>query len=174
MMTLYKALSMGLNSYHGTKKWKVGKWYGVKGELGMCSNGLHASEKILDAMSYVPMECLARVEVRGDSLKQDDKQCWSEMRIIRAWKWEKNDSVALAIYAAEMVLKNFEKKYPKDKRPREAIQAAKKWLKDPTEENRGAARSAAWSAARGAAWSAAKNKIEGWVKRRISKLEEIK
>lgn len=40
----------------------------------------------------------------------------------------------------------FEKGHPNDDRPRKAIEAAKEWLKNPTEENRKAAE-AAWAAA---------------------------
>ena len=36
---------------------------------------------------------------------------------------------------AEEVLFIFEKKYPKDDRPRKAIEAAVNWLENPTEEN---------------------------------------
>ena len=123
---LWKAMRKGLNSHHGTKRWKIGKWYKVKGELEMCENGFHASEKIIDAMGYVPMEILAKVEVRGAGITRADKQCWSEMQIVRAWKWHKEDSVALSIYCAGLVLENFEKKCPDDKRPREAIAAARR------------------------------------------------
>jgi len=153
---LWKAMRKNLYSHYKKKKWQLGEWYKVKGTLEMCWNGFHASEKVIDSMGYVPMECLAKVEVRGDNEKQSDKQCWREMKIEKVYRWEKKDSVALSIYAAELVIKNFEKKYPSDKRPREAIQAAKKWLKNPTKKNQDAARSAesaAWSAA-SAAWSA--------------------
>ena len=150
---LWKSMRMGLKSAHGKINWEIGKWYKATGELEMCSNGFHASKKILDSMTYVNMECLAKVEVRGYHLEQSDKQCWEEMRIVKAWKWEKKDSVAMSVYAASLVLKNYENAYPDDKRPREAIRAARKWLKNPTEKNRLAAESAA-SAARSAAWSA--------------------
>ena len=62
-------------------------------------------------------------------------------------------SVEVAIFAAEKVLHIFEKKYPRDKRPRNAIEAAKGWLNNPSEENRLAADEAA-SAAVSAAWDA--------------------
>jgi hypothetical protein len=45
------------------------------------------------------------------------------------------------------VLRHYEDRYPEDKRPREAIQAALKWAKDPTEANRVAAIDAAYAAA---------------------------
>jgi hypothetical protein len=144
-------MAAGMKSGRGDKTWTVGKWEKHKGELSMCKSGFHASIRAIDAMQYVNCEILALVEVRGKHLKQDDKQCWSEMCVVRAYRWEKPDSVALAIYAAELVIGNYEKRYPDDKRPREAIGAAKKWLNDPTEENRSAARSVARSAAHAAA-----------------------
>ena len=127
---LWKSMKPRLNSGMGKKKWKIGKWYKIKGDLSICSNGFHASEKIIDSMAYVSMENLAKVEVRGEVIKHSDKQCWSEMRIMKAWEWEKKDSVALSIYTASVVLKNFESKHHGDKRPRQAIQAARRWLKN--------------------------------------------
>ena len=50
------------------------------------------------------------------------------MKIVRAWHWKKEDSVALSIYAAELVIGYYEKIYPNDDRPRKAIEAAKAWL----------------------------------------------
>ena len=145
-MKLYKTLKKGLKSKHGNVKWKLGEWQKCEGELKMCSNGFHCSEKILDAMGYIAPEVIAEVEVRGKHLKQPDKQCWEEMRIVKKWNWTKKDSVSLAIYSAELVLDNFEKEYPDDKRPREAIEAAKKVLRNNTPKNRNAAESAARSA----------------------------
>ena len=155
---MYKTLLDGLESDHGKCKWTVGKWKRVR-SVSLCNKGFHCSELILDAMKYVSPGVIAEVEVRGKSDIQEDKQAWSEMRLIKTWDWTKEDSVALAIYSSELVIKNFEKEYPDDKRPREAIKAAKKWLKNPTEENESAAWSArsAWSAAwaaRSAAWAA--------------------
>ena len=53
--------------------------------------------------------------------------------------------VSYAVYAAELVLPIWEKKYPDDKRPRKAIEAAKRCIDDPSDENKEAAR-AAWAA----------------------------
>ena len=60
---------------------------------------------------------------------------------------------AFAIHAAEQVLPIFETKYPKDKRPRKAIEAAKAVLVDDTSTSRRAAADAA-SAASAAAYAA--------------------
>jgi hypothetical protein len=156
-----------VSGYDENFVWEIGKWYKVKGKLEMCNNGFHCSEQPLDALGYVQGEVIAIVETKGKSKVQDDKQCWQEMRIIKAHKWTKKDSVALAIYSAELVLNNFEKEYPDDDRPRKAIEAAKKVLKNDTTKNRSAAgsagsaglaaESAARSAARSAAWSAAES-----------------
>jgi hypothetical protein len=179
--------------------WKIGKWY-KEINLSICIRGFHCSKTILDAMSYVSGEVLAIVETKGKHISQSDKECWQSMRIVKAYKWTKKDSVALAIYSAELVLKNYEKVYPDDNRPRKAIEAAKKVLKKDTAKNRSAAwsarsaesaaesarsaaesaRSAAWSA-RSAAWSeesaarsAALKKINKWLVEHIKDLEEIK
>jgi len=52
---------------------------------------------------------------------------------------EYNQYVSYAIFAAEQVLDIYEKQYPDDKRPRQAIDAAKKCLKDPSKKNKNAA-----------------------------------
>jgi hypothetical protein len=66
----------------------------------------------------------------------------------------------MAIEFARQSLKNFEKLYPEDKRPRTALEAATDFLDgkitlEEIESAASAAWSAAWSAARSAAWSAA-------------------
>ncbi|MEN6492608.1 MAG: putative immunity protein [Rectinema sp.] len=187
--TLWKSMRAGLTSGSGNiGPWKIGEWRTHKGHLSMCSAGFHASERAIDAMTFVPCEILAVVEVKGKRLTQRDKQCWQEMRVVRAYEWTKSDSVTLAIYAAERCIGNYEKKYPRDNRPRLAIKAAAAWLKNPTEANmsaarsaaesaaRSAAESAAWSAesaARSAAWSAALDEIEVWLQARIKTLKQV-
>jgi hypothetical protein len=67
-------------------------------------------------------------------------------------------AVQWAAECAKRVLRHYEDRYPEDKRPREAIQAALKWAKDPTEANRVAAAYAAAAianAATAAAYAAA-------------------
>jgi hypothetical protein len=82
----------------------------------------------------------------------------------------------IAIYAAKLVLPIFEERYPKDKRPRQAIEAKKKWLKgkisdEELKDARNAARNAAndaandaasdaaWATAWTAAWTAASDAV---------------
>ena len=124
--TLYKSLPD--NKSPNGLKFKLGKWY-KEDNIVICHKGFHASENIIDAMGFVDCGYIAKVEVRGQSIIEKDKQCWSEMKIIKWKKWSKRDSISLAIYAAELVIDIFEKKYPYDKRPRQAIEAAKLVLK---------------------------------------------
>ncbi len=148
MPLLWKFLREGMKSEYGDCKWKVGEWK-KEDTAKTCSKGFHASETILDALKYVKGEVLARVEVRGECDKEDDKQAWTEMRIKKAYKWTKEEPVKLAIFSAYSVLDIYEKQYPEDKRPRQAIEAAEKYVKDPSEKNKDAAR-----AAYGAAYAA--------------------
>ena len=84
-----------------------------------------------------------------------DKMDWANWLIVRVMK--RKECLSYAIYAAEQVIGIYEKQYPDDKRPRLAIDAAKKVLKKDTKENRDAAWAAAdaYDAASAAAWAAA-------------------
>ena len=170
---LYKSLPT--NKAPNNHKFRLNKWY-KEDNISICNRGFHASKNIIDAMNYVAAGYVAKVEVRGESVIEDDKQCWSEMRVVKWKKWTKKDSVSLAIFAAELVINNYEKEYLNDKRPREAIEAAKLILKSDTKKNRSAARSAAESAAESAArfarsaawsaaWSAARSAESAWFAR---------
>ena len=192
----YKFIRKGFKSENGNIKWKIGKWQKPIKDLVLCERGYHCSKTIYQAFSYVQGEILCQVECKGKKLKDTDKEVWENQRIVRAWKWTKKDSVLLSIYAAELCIDNFEKEYPEDKRPREAIEAAKKFLKYPTAAKRFAARSAAGSAAESAAasarsaaesaaesavwsaWSAAESavikNISEWMDNRLKVLKEIK
>ena len=80
----------------------------------------------------------------------DHRLDWANWVIVRVMTYDQ--SVSYAVFAAEQVIDIYEKKYPDDKRPREAIEAAKKCI--------GLKGDAAWAAraagdaARDAAWAA--------------------
>ena len=180
-MKRYKFLLKGNKSSNGDFKWKLGEWYTHEGELEMCSSGFHCSKGIYQAFSYVQGEILSEVEVKGKHQTQSDKEVWEKMRVVKTWKWQKKDSVLFSIYAAYLCLNNFEKLYPNDKRPREAIEAAERYIKNPTKKNQTAAESAAESAARSAAesaaWSAAESavykKLDKWMLNHLKDMEEL-
>ena len=80
------------------------------------------------------------------------------MLTLNSLNLDKFISVFLAAQFAEKALPIWEREYPKDMRPREAIEAAKAWLSNPGEETANAAHAAlaaARTAARAAAWTAA-------------------
>jgi hypothetical protein len=58
----------------------------------------------------------------------------SEMSVVSNPQMSKIVDVLYAIYCAEKVLPLFENRFPNDKRPRTAIEAAKKWLNEQTPE----------------------------------------
>lgn len=80
-------------------------------------------------------------------------------KLIKAEKWEwinhcfkntltKKQAVKSTIYAAVQIINLFEKEFPEDKRPREAIKSALAYLKKPTKKNKDAAKAAAGAAMR--------------------------
>ena len=168
-------------SRHGSERFVIGKTYKRDGVIELCNNGYHCSKQINQAFSYINGDVLAIVDVSGKSDKSDDKECYEKMTIVKAYKWTKTDSVKSAIFAAEQVIDIFEKYDKDDKRPREAIEAAKKYLADPSKKNQSAARAAdaaarAADAAARAADAAARKKmmrnIEKWLVSHIKELEE--
>ena len=144
--TAWKTLLQGNVSAHGNHKWRLKKWYKVN-KVEMCNAGFHCSPRIVDAMSYVNPYVIALVEVRGEHQDADNKSAWSEMRLLKVWKPTRKQLVELAIFCAEQVQKHWLAKYPNDDRPQKAIDAAKVWVKNPTEENKNAAHAAAYAAA---------------------------
>jgi len=94
------------------------------------------------------------LEIVKDLMGKDaTKNDWANWLIVRLMA--KPQYVAYAIYAAEQVIGIYESKYPDDKRPRNAIEAAKAVLANdtPAASAASAAGDAAW-AARDAAWAA--------------------
>jgi hypothetical protein len=136
----------------GQQPWVLGQWEETQRPLVLCSTGFHASRRLIEAMAYVQPTVMARVEVDGACLKDTDKEVWARMRVMDVWPWTALDSVALAIFAAELVLERYEQVYPEDRRPREAIEAAKTYLHNPS----GAAGEAAGAAGEAAAGAAAR------------------
>ena len=88
-------------------------------------------------------------------LAADDggKIWWANWLLVRLFGREQ--AIAYSVFAAEQVLPIFEQEYPNDKRPRKAIEAAKKVALNDTEENRKIAARAAYVADYAAANEAA-------------------
>ena len=184
MKIAYKFLRTGLKSKYDGSPWKLGEWRKVNSPCEPCV-GLNASRNIVDALSYVQGEILAKVKYKGATIDSGDKLTCEHMRILRTWKWTKEHSVRLAVYAARQVLSIYEEEYPGDDRPRRAIEAAEAYLKDPSNKTARAARAVyaaadAARAARAAAWACeataeagTKNKIHKYILRMLLKEENL-
>jgi len=76
------------------------------------------------------------IEILNELIRQD-RLCWANWLIVRLMKYK--EYVSYAVYAAEQVIDIYEEKYPDDKRPRKAIEAAKRCIKNPSRRNKTAA-----------------------------------
>ena len=100
--------------------------------------------------------CVEKLLAETDSACRD-RLNWASWLLTRMFT--KEQSVKYAIFAAEQVIGIYEKKYPEDKRPRKAIEAAKEYIKDPSDKNKKTAYDAAAYAAY-AAYAAEKTKMK--------------
>ena len=139
--------------YNDERVIKEGITHKVEGELELCQNGLHASERALDALKYAPGPYLWIVELGGDIVKGDDKCCARERKYIKGF----DASESLREFARKCALINIEKikPYCSDDDYRLIIE----YLNTGREDIREAAMSAA-EAARLAAWESADSAAE--------------
>jgi len=171
-LKLYKLTNKDYTTYGGFE-WTVGKSRRVKKckDPQLCSGDvIHAyKDKNLALLlnpihGNIPDPLL--FECTGNIVVEDYGKCGVfSLKIekgLHCPRWYKNDEtrkkvqINFAILCAESVLKHFEKHNSKDKRPFEAIKAAKKYLKKPTEKNKKtAARAARAAHAAYAAYAAA-------------------
>ena len=114
-----------------------------KGKLELCASGLHASERLIDALQYAPGPILCRVRMGGTIKKESDQLVARQRTII----WRVNSTDVLRKFARQC-----------------ALDVAHLWnmpsvvrqyLETGDERLRAAARAAAWAAARDATWAAA-------------------
>jgi len=171
-MTLYKAIDKDNKGPYSDFDFtpylphdgQPGEWLPKVDKLEMCEFGWHyADENHIIAWLR---EQIFEVEVRGEVLDGDNKSTAQEMRLVRKCEgWNERTARLLACEYAERVLPIYEKHYPDDKRPRQAIETARRFANgEATQEElaaawdaaRAAAGAAAWNAARAAAWNAAR------------------
>ena len=97
-----------------------------------------------DGMKWV-LDVLSKGETLRTLLPKFDRVDWMIWTLRRADALTKVQYVELAVICAQTVLGIYERKYPEDKRPRKAIEAAVAYAKNPCEKMRIAA--AAYAAA---------------------------
>jgi len=78
-------------------------------------------------------------------LIKEDKLGWANWTICRVFDYKQR--VQYAVFVAEQTIDLYEKEYPNDKRPRLAIEAAKRCIENPSKENKAVANAAAYAAA---------------------------
>ncbi len=117
----------------------------VEPPLVLCSRGLHACIRPLDALRYAPGAVVCRVRVGGTIIRGDDKLVASERTVL--WMTDATDTLrAFARWCALDVAQHW------DMPP-----VVRQFLETGDETLRAAAWDAAWDAARDAAWDAARN-----------------
>ena len=154
-MTYYKVLAAdGVSPQHGgSGKWfipkgkRVGKWMPAIKDIQPCARGYHFVniEQLLQWLGPT----LYEIEVRGQVIHQADKSVAEQARLVRKVEtWNDKNLRFYAADCAKRVLGLYEKQYPKDDRPRKAIQAARDFANGLITKD--AARDAAYAAARDA------------------------
>ena len=155
------AWSLPVENPDGT--WTPGEWMPeIQGELELCANGYHLTDAdhLLDWLNASVYEA----EPSKEMLEGNDKIVCRSVRLLRKMHWSDRIARLFACDCAERVLPIYEKDYPKDKRPRQAIEVARRYAEGKASDSelaaaRAAARAAAWdaagAAARAAAWDAA-------------------
>ena len=130
---------------------RPGKWVKAEGELEVCVNGIHAVG-FDGATEWLNARCFV-IELGGDVIYDENERKYVARRgrlVREVTSWDERAQRLFAADCAAHVLPIFEKAYPNDKRPREAINAARAYARNPSEANRDR-RAAAWNAA----WNAA-------------------
>jgi hypothetical protein len=149
----YKWLKPDRTTTYQGVKWpkRVGVWT-PDAKPVFCQSGWHLATHQGIAEYARTGAVLWIAEGRGEFVAADDKVAFSSARLVsQVGTLTQIIAVQWAAECAKRVLRHYEDRYPEDKRPREAIQAALKWAKDPTEANRAAANAAYVAAAAAAA-----------------------
>lgn len=135
-----------------------GEMLRVEGEPALCQHGLHASERLIDALKYAPGPILCRVELSDGIINGDDKA----VALSRKTLWMFDATNALRDFAATVAENALLAERAAGREPDPRSWAAVQFVRDLLagkikEEDQEAAWSAAWSAwsAWSAAWAAA-------------------
>ena len=136
---------------------EVGQKLTVKPPLKLCTWGLHASKRAIDALQYAPGSIACRVELSGEILESGDKVCATERTVLQMVD-ATNILHEFACWCAEQaLLREREAGQEPDPRSWAAVDAKRKWLRGEITDSELAA---AWDAAQAAreaaqaAWAA--------------------
>jgi len=132
---------------------EVGETLECEGELALCSNGMHGSARLIDALRYASGPIVCRVEIDGDVIEGKYKLCGRRRTVL--WMVDATQILhEFACRCAEDALALVERP---DERSVAAIDAKRAWLDGKiTDEEMASASDAAWAAAEAAAWDDAR------------------
>jgi hypothetical protein len=162
-MTLYKVLNDDGSAFHGgIGKWplpngKPGEWMPKLDEkkLSPCEYGYHLVKREHLVQWLGPAIFEAECHPNAPFIYDSTKGVTSQARLVRRLDWGEKKQRLFACDCAERVLPIFEKKQPNDKRPRAAIEVARRHATgQATDKELDAAMAAAMAAAWDAAWAA--------------------
>lgn len=133
--------SDGLKCRYDDRPIVPGQTLVYKGEepIELCLRGLHASTKILDALAYAPGTTISRVRLSGEIIRGTDKIVATHRTCL--WSFDaKYTLISWSADCAERALLR-ERKAGREPDPTcfEAIEAARRFVEDPSEENQAAA-----------------------------------
>jgi len=146
---------------------RPGKWLPKVEELIICKSGYHAC-KDADIIGSLNSK-IYEIEIRGKIVEDGDKLTTQQIRFVQYCNnWNEKTARLFACDCAERVLYVYEDKYPKDNRPRFAIQVARLFARDKATREEliaagATAWNAAWAAAGDATWIAARAAAEAAV-----------
>jgi len=160
MTRYYKVTDEDGSAMHGgSGKWTRGRWRSVRGPLVACERGLHLCT--IDRLPAWLGPVIWEAEVDGELIADRGKLVARRARVIRRLDtWNERTARLFAADCAEHVLPLFEKAYPNDSRPRDALAVVRRYANGEATKQElatagAAAGDAAGDAARAAAWDAA-------------------
>jgi hypothetical protein len=134
----------------------------VEGEPVLCKWGLHASESLVDALSYAPGAVLCRVEVGGTVLRGDDKLVGTSRKVV--WSIPSAIVLPMAVEFARWCADRAESAAwsAADAARSAHAAAADAWSAADAARSAHAAAADAWSAANAARSAAAWSAVDVW------------
>ena len=127
---------------------EVGATLECEGDPELCSNGMHGSARLIDALRYARGPIVCRVEIDGDVIEVEDKLCGRRRTVL----WMMDATQILHEFACRCAEDAMTLVEQPDERSVEAIEAKRKWLRgEVTDEEL----DSAWDAALAASWDAA-------------------
>ncbi len=157
MIKAYHFLQADMTAGSGNERpWEVGETRTIKdpSKIALCKYGYHSSPTLWDALHYAPgpVACLVEISkpIQSNGSDGDRKSVSAKRKLIKTVNIDRE----LRLFACDCA----ERDQPNNKRPRKAIEVARRFANgQATQEELTAAWDAARDAARDAAWDAAWN-----------------